>query len=253
MDLKFSINGEKAPLILIHCAQSSSKIWQDNISELSEYFKIISYDLRGHGESVSYDNSFITIENHVEDLKKLVQKLKLQKYSLCGLSMGALIAQEFYKKYKEPESIILISSPAYSIFGKNYLISSTLVFILKFFIKLMNKTMIENIAISMFGYLSIQKKKFVLNEIQNCDKLTSKSDFLNIISFTHIFSKRFKPINLEIIVGENDAKRVHKHANYFSKISGKPIIVIPNSGHLPNFENPSYFNKKIIELKGDYA
>ena len=53
--------------------------------------RIITYDLRGHGQSEVGDGQY-TIELFVDDLVALLDHLKITKTILCGFSMGGYIA-----------------------------------------------------------------------------------------------------------------------------------------------------------------
>jgi 3-oxoadipate enol-lactonase len=60
---------------------------------LSERFQVLRYDLRGHGGTDSGEAGFTTADLGA-DLLALTQQLGWQRFSLCGLSIGALTAME---------------------------------------------------------------------------------------------------------------------------------------------------------------
>ena len=69
-------------------------MWDGQIPALAGDFRILRYDLRGHGgsEATGGDYSMALL---VEDLKALLDAQKIQKTSLVGLGLGGALAQAF--------------------------------------------------------------------------------------------------------------------------------------------------------------
>ena len=51
VDCNFSQSGEGPGLFLIHGIGAAQDAWRFILPKLSEYFTVITYDLRGHGKS----------------------------------------------------------------------------------------------------------------------------------------------------------------------------------------------------------
>jgi len=69
-------------------------MWDGQIPALAGDFRILRYDLRGHGgsEATGGDYSMALL---VEDLKALLDAQKIQRTSLVGLGLGGALAQAF--------------------------------------------------------------------------------------------------------------------------------------------------------------
>jgi 3-oxoadipate enol-lactonase len=80
-----------APIVLIHGFPFSHEMWRPQIELLQDRFRVIAYDVRGHGRSEVGDGQY-TIELFIDDLIGLLDHLKVKKAILCGLSMGGYIA-----------------------------------------------------------------------------------------------------------------------------------------------------------------
>ena len=78
-------------IVLIHGFPFSHAMWNPQIEVLKNSFRIIAYDIRGHGKSNVGDGQY-TLELFVDDLVALLDHLRLEKVVLCGLSMGGYIA-----------------------------------------------------------------------------------------------------------------------------------------------------------------
>jgi len=46
----YEIHGEGMPLVLIHGGLVDYQMWQPQIEPLSKKYRVISYDIRGHGK-----------------------------------------------------------------------------------------------------------------------------------------------------------------------------------------------------------
>lgn len=99
--------GEGQPLILLHGNGESSDYFIHQIDKLSEHFRVIAFDTRGHGRTPRGSKEF-TIKQFAEDLYDFMDRLKIKKASLLGFSDGANIALQFTLKYpKRVEKLIL--------------------------------------------------------------------------------------------------------------------------------------------------
>jgi len=69
-------------------------MWDGQVPALERDFRILRYDLRGHGGSEASAGPY-SIRLLVEDLKALLDSLSVRKTSLVGLGLGGAIAQAF--------------------------------------------------------------------------------------------------------------------------------------------------------------
>lgn len=98
VELYFEEQGEGKPVVLIHGWSASSKHFKKQIYELAKHHRVISYDLRGHGDSSRVEFG-LTMAQFAKDLKGLVTHLKLEDVSFIGWSMGTHIIWEYVKNY----------------------------------------------------------------------------------------------------------------------------------------------------------
>jgi 3-oxoadipate enol-lactonase len=69
-------------------------MWDGQVPALERDFRILRYDLRGHGGSEATAGDY-SIELLVEDLKRLLDSLNIQGTRLVGLGLGGAVAQAF--------------------------------------------------------------------------------------------------------------------------------------------------------------
>ena len=93
---------EDAPvLLLIHGWSQCHLSWQKQLEGLSDRFRVVAPDLRGHGQSdkpmdaAAYDSS----APWAEDIAAVISQLGLHKPVLAGWSMGGWIVGDYLRVY----------------------------------------------------------------------------------------------------------------------------------------------------------
>lgn len=84
---------EDAPtIVLIHGWTCELRFWTYQIQDLSKDFRVVAYDLRGHGESEGPDGADYSIETLADDLEAILQACvpQGQRPVLAGHSLGAM-------------------------------------------------------------------------------------------------------------------------------------------------------------------
>src|SRR5579871_5777811 len=89
--LHYSEAGQGAPVVLLHGFPLSSAIWQEQQRSLSDRFRVITPDLRGHGNSPAPSGAY-TMESLAQDLLALLDSLGIAQAAILGHSMGGYIA-----------------------------------------------------------------------------------------------------------------------------------------------------------------
>ncbi len=69
---------------------SDQSLWDGVIASLPRGYGVLTYDLRGHGQSSGEADS---IEGLADDLSQLIDALELRDVLFCGVSIGGLIGQ----------------------------------------------------------------------------------------------------------------------------------------------------------------
>jgi len=73
-------------------------MWREQAEALSASFRVITPDLRGHGETGATDEP-ATMDEMARDVAALIDELGLRRVSLGGLSMGGYVAFAFYRRF----------------------------------------------------------------------------------------------------------------------------------------------------------
>jgi pimeloyl-ACP methyl ester carboxylesterase len=107
IELHYECLGEGEPLVLVHGLGANLAFWYLSVaSSLAQNYRVILYDLRGHGESstpISDPQSGYTLPDMAQDLFNLLQALEISHTHLVGHSFGARVA--LYYAMQHPEQI----------------------------------------------------------------------------------------------------------------------------------------------------
>ena len=86
--------GEGRPVVLLHGLASNARIWDLTAPHLSDGFRVIAPDQRGHGLSDKPDDGY-TLEDVTGDLAALIEALTLDRPLIVGHSWGGNVALQF--------------------------------------------------------------------------------------------------------------------------------------------------------------
>lgn len=94
ISLHYTVRGKGIPIIFIHPPVLTSVNFKYQLENLSKNFKVITFDIRGHGRS-KYSSRPITYPLIVKDIILLLDYLEIKKAFICGYSTGGSIVLEF--------------------------------------------------------------------------------------------------------------------------------------------------------------
>lgn len=89
----YRLEGDPArpPLVLVHPVGSDLGLWDQVVPGLLRNFQVLRLDLRGHGGSETTSGEY-TLEVLAEDLLQLTSELEIQRFAVCGVSIGGMAA-----------------------------------------------------------------------------------------------------------------------------------------------------------------
>lgn len=243
---------ENAPVIIfIHGFPFNKSMWHLQMKALKDNYRVIAYDIRGHGNSDAGIGDFF-IELFVNDLLRLMEKLKLDKVILCGLSMGGYIALNAVIKYPDRfDGLILNDTQCIAdtpeIKEKR---QATIKSIKENGIEKYADDSIKNL----FAPESFLKKEGKINAVREMIMNTSKltlCNTLNALAERKESCSQLHEIDIPVLimVGKEDkitplaaAEMMHE------KIRNSSLKMIAHAGHVANIENPAAFNYHLIKF-----
>ena len=98
IDINYLVEGDGPWLTMSHSLACNLHMWDEEAKRLSQRYKVLRYDTRGHGGSGAPAGAY-TLELLADDLHGLLQALGVTSTHFVGLSMGGMIGQTYALKY----------------------------------------------------------------------------------------------------------------------------------------------------------
>jgi 3-oxoadipate enol-lactonase len=83
------VTGDGPPLVLSNSLGATLQMWDPQMKALSEHFRVVRYDTRGHGRSETPPGPY-TIDDVGQDVTDLLDDLGLERAHFAGLSLGGM-------------------------------------------------------------------------------------------------------------------------------------------------------------------
>jgi pimeloyl-ACP methyl ester carboxylesterase len=100
--------GRGGAVVLLHGFPFNRTLWRGQIDALSATHRVITPDLRGHGET-SLGSNDATMEEMARDVAALLEALELERVILGGLSMGGYVALAFARLFPRRVRALLLA------------------------------------------------------------------------------------------------------------------------------------------------
>jgi len=249
VDCNFSQSGEGPGLFLIHGIGAAKDAWRFIVPILSEFFTVITYDLRGHGKSPVTNINF-TLEDLILDLERIREKTKIEKAHFMGHSLGGMIAPAYAKKFPDNTiSVGLLSTVAARSFeDKNKVLN------------VIKKMEIEGISKTLS---TLTNRWFTDNFIKNNSSIVNRRIKQVINTNSEVFLNVFriyadiemiswlKEINKPCLVmtGENDLGCSPTHNKKISsELVNSKLVILPDVKHSILLEKPDETASNILKF-----
>ncbi len=257
--------GDGSPVVFIHGLGSYIPAWNKNLLPLSKHFRCIAIDLPGYGKS-SKSLHPGTMDYYAEVVIKLMDKLGINKFNICGHSMGGVIAFKLAIEFPERVDKLFLSAP-----GGAETYSEDEKLLVENFIS--TDRMINNDDIQIRNNVLVNFHHFPLDaQFMISDRIAirmagefplhaeiiarSASGVINSDVPFRLSGVKSKTM---IIFGDNDKmipnRFVHPELTpqkmidtFKQNIQSVNIKIYPECGHFPQFEHPEIFNRDLIEF-----
>ena len=100
IQVNYELSGEGASLVLIHGFTDNLGMWYNQVPVFSQRFKVLTYDVRGHGKTETPEDGF-SMQIFADDAHALLKALGIEKACMLGYSMGGRIALQFALAHPE--------------------------------------------------------------------------------------------------------------------------------------------------------
>jgi len=228
-------NNSQKTLIFIHGSGGNSYIW-DNQFYLNIDYNIIAIDLPSHNKSNMFP--VLSLDLYVDVVKKLVDSLKPERLILGGHSMGGGVIQEYYFKYPNDVSALILCATGGRLRVNQIIFNS---------IKPNYQEYLNYLRVGIF-YRKTSKDIIdnAILETSQIDPEVTYNDFKICDAFNALNKTAAIDVPCLIICGKSDELTPVKYSQYFKdKIKNSVLCIIKNAGHMVMLEKPFEVNKAI--------
>ena len=246
--LHYEEYGHGTPVLLLHGLGSSTRDWENQKAALAEHYKVILFDLRGHGRSDRPKEQY-SMTTFADDVLALLEHLQLEKVHLVGISMGGMVG--FQLAVDHPQRLLSLtvvnSSPQVRInsvrsalqIGKRWLFS-----------RLLSMQSIGNMISKVLfpepDQAALRTK--VVERWRFNDKHAYLASLDAIIGWG--VSERLERIDCPVLVisADQDYTPVAEKAAYTARLRNARLVVIEHSRHATPIDQPQRFNQCLLDF-----
>lgn len=261
MDKNITINGlnvayqdngtSPLPVIFLHGFPFNKSAWDPQFEAIASKYRMISYDLRGFGNSDAGQESF-SMDLFADDLIHFMDALQIPTAIVCGLSMGGYIILNAIDRYSDRfKAIILCDTQciADTPEGKEKRFKT---------IDSINANGLteftEGFLKNIFFAETFNRKPEVVDQIRNIMLSTKVSTVTNTLKALAERSETCSILNkinvpTLILCGKEDKITTPERAQFMHEnIKNSELHIIEKAGHLSNMEEDGIFNERVLNF-----
>jgi pimeloyl-ACP methyl ester carboxylesterase len=243
--------GQGIPVLFVHGYPLNRQMWEPQVAALSSQARIITIDLRGHGESAA-PLWFSTMDLFADDLNALLDHLSLNRAVVCGFSMGGYATFAFVRKYPERVQALILADtrpqPDTAEAKQNRFNAAQTAH------QQGAKAIADGILPRLLTPASIEGNSTLVAKVRaivEATPVTGIASDLMALAERPDSQPTLAQINVPtlIIVGADDSLTPPADSQLMAeRIANARLVTIPNAAHLSNMEEPEAFNRAVGEF-----
>lgn len=239
---------EDAPtLVLVNSLGTNLHMWDSQIAPLSQHFRVLRYDFRGHGAS-SVPAEPSTIAQFGLELLSLLDTLKIEHVHICGLSLGGIIALYVVSRYPERVNRAVFANTATRI-GSVATWDARIDAVQKGGMAAIQDAVLARFLSAGFR----QQHPEISQKIRAMVETTSPSGYVGACAALRDADLRATLGSIHtpslIIGSELDESTPPSQAEELhTSISASQLVIFPQTAHLSNVEQPEAFSNHVLRF-----
>jgi pimeloyl-ACP methyl ester carboxylesterase len=116
IEIDYEETGRGRAVLMSHGYSATRRMWQGQHRVLGDRYRMISWDMRGHGQTDTPDDpAQYSLDLTVADMKALLDHLKIERAVVGGLSLGGYVSLAFALAHPSMVEALIIcdSGPGY--------------------------------------------------------------------------------------------------------------------------------------------
>jgi pimeloyl-ACP methyl ester carboxylesterase len=112
--LWYEETGDGPPLVCLHGGWQNGDSWRPQVDRFADEYRVVTFDLRGHGRTGATGSRRYSIDLFVDDLERLLAHLEVDRPILCGISLGGMVIQSYLDRHPTGARGAVIGGPVQS-------------------------------------------------------------------------------------------------------------------------------------------
>jgi pimeloyl-ACP methyl ester carboxylesterase len=230
---------DKTPVLLTHGMYATSAMWEPNLPALGAGRQIITWDIRGHGQSDYPDDQGLYTEAlSVGDMEAILDSQGIQRAVIGGLSLGGYLSMAFNLAFPERVVALMLfdTGPGFRRDEPRQQWNDTV----DALSKRIEETGLE--AVSGGAEVDASKHRGLSGVVKAQRGIMKQFDGRIIESLPAI------SVPTLVVVGANDQPFLAAADYMAERIPNAEKVVIEGAGHASNIDQPEAFNRAVLKF-----
>ncbi len=254
------IAGDGPLLVLLHGIGGNKLNWHLQLPEFSKYFTTVAWDARGYGGSDDYEGD-LEFSDFARDLERVLEYFGAKKAHICGLSMGGRVAQDFFALFPDRVATLVLCDTFAGDDENDERASRSQT--IEEFVESRIRPFIDGADPAQ---LAQQRGGRLLGPNHTPDakqRTVAATSQLHVESYiktvrasaniTRVDNLKNIDLPTLLVFGDQDPLTPPTVGEYLQeRIAGSELVIIENSGHMTNIEQPAAFNSCVLSFLYEY-
>ncbi len=256
VSLAYEIQGSGPLTVFLHGIGGNRTNWYNQLEHFSDHFCAVTWDARGYGASADSPQP-LKFSDYADDLRRLLDHLRAERAHIVGLSMGGMIAQDFYSRMPERVATLALVDTSAGFGAASE--EERRDFLARRLDPLEKGLTPSDIAPGVVQVLASQYATPAARE-----QLIASLSALRVEPYKQalhaIVTTDFRTlvptiaVPTLVLVGEDDIVTPPPASEFLARnIPGAVLAKIPQAGHLTNIEKPQEFNAALRQFLTPHA
>ncbi len=251
--LYYEMAGAGHPFVLIHGGLVDHRLWDEQFQAFAQHYRVVRYDLRSYSMSAQTTETYTLVDDHYS----LMQFLGIEKAYLMGLSMGGSLAIDFTLAHPEMVDALIPVAAGVSGFPPSPELMQQFAEVDKLVeqgeldqaVELENRIWTDgpkrapeqvNASVRTRVY-EMNRNNYAVQQQTTIGPAEGAIKAIDHLGDIHVPTLVF--------VGDQDQPHVLSAADtMIAGIADARKVVIPNTAHHPNMEQPALFNQIVLDF-----
>jgi pimeloyl-ACP methyl ester carboxylesterase len=229
----YEIHGKGEPLVLMHGAWATIESLAFQVGHLSERFRVILVERRGHGRTPDTPGKFTYMQG-AEDMKIVMEHLGVRRAHIVGWSDGGVIGLLMARHHPECVSRFVCISGSYHFRGYTRAFARS-------FEDSTSESLDPMIA-QVYGWTSPDGPEHFPIVFEKIKGMSS--------SHPRYTKRELETIQVPTLImsGDADIVSLEHSVNFFKGLPNAQLSIVPGTTHMLPMERPGLVNSQIIQF-----